>query len=765
MSPHSTKNQPLPPRQGGILKMSSVSRVGLDGTIIDGGGPGPGGPGAGRRGGSASSLPSTVSPSSSCSGSSSNNSGYPPLPAHGAPTNTTTWVPPTSTWASNRNIAVAGGTGHPEWNRRMSSSTTPATILMADQSISSESKPSDLFGGGKSMSSGDSVTTAGTSTKSVKSDRQRKPFSSRKTNKKGKNDEMDSTISKSGTGMDVVDELYCQSDDGMDEDGDGNSSKGSRKGKGRLSMFTGVGGKISEALCFLKTMVGVVLTCAAVFCGITVYYYLSTAEQERFETIWESDATLIMNSMKYQIQNTLDVADGFATSIISNAPNTWPLVTVPGFAKQSYQLMNTASGIRSVGLNMVVDSSDSQQIAAWEYYSNQTNREWIDETLQFQESLHAEEDDFDDDKISKPVYNYNTSYYIWGETTNSSSSVQLPLSQHYPVGLSWIYYNYNKDALRTSGENADDILAMLDTRQAVFGGLMKGDSQGDDGPSNTISYPVIDDSNGGSGDHPVVARMKLSFHWIDVLQKMLLPTHGVYFNFVLTDPCATSGTPSVHTFVLDNENEVSYLGEGDLHDGEFDDMEYTMSLYELMMENEKEIKDNTSKQAKDILLEDSPFHLNEACKKTISLYPMKETQKEYKTNIPIYLAALCVTIFIFTAVVFNFYDYLVIMRQKAVTKHAEVLKSIVTNLFPTRVHDQLYEKENEDYDANFDHGEEYALKSFRKRAGYTSNDEDDNFFGGSNKPPLAENFEESTVMFAGMLSRCLLVFVRKVVQY
>ena len=815
MSPHLQERQP--PQQ----HQHSVRRVGLDGIIIDGGNR----DGSGRRSSGGSSSPQ-YSPSSSYGSSSV------PGGAGGYTGHTTNWVPPTNTWgaggSSDRRImttepapsyssSAAAGSAPPNnttWGggggflpdpRSMmgseagNASATPASDndrnLVLKSVVSSDDKKGDESGAQPSSKSSKSSksSTASTSSSSSSSRRSsRRGFRSMRKN--AKTTEMfGSEVNK---GLGVVDELLSLDDnDAFDDNGtndstdgvDGTSGNKKKRNNKKWGFGSGsrkeVGSQESEALFFLRTLVGVVLCCATALCALTVYKYLSSSEESRFKTTFESDAIQILDSIQHSIQETMDVTDGFATSIIANAKTTksstsagnqttsvatttteWPFVTVPGFAKQANGVMNVGN-IRSVGMNVVVTKiQDPQMVTAWEEYANHNYNQWIDETVEYQ--LSSANQDGNEEE-----YDYIASYSIWGDndsdaTTTTDSGSFLPLWQHFPLEptTSTNPFVYNEDAWRSTDENIEDLNDMFQNRKAILGALKVEETQ-DDGPFSVISYPIIDtpvntidDGDQNSNTYPIVARLRLSLHWIDIFQSISHSDRPI--NLVLYESCISGGadTPIYYTYRLKG-SDVYYLGHDDEHDSDYDEMEVSSTLPSMMVMKR-------DPNGEELVVVEEDLGGSTRCNKTISLYPRKETEEYHRTNQPIYLAVLCVMIFLFTAIVFLFYDYLVFMRQQAVVKHAEVLSGIVTNLFPKRIHDKLYEKEqqanmeigiDDSLNTEGNHNDDFIIQSFRQRRGSLLNTTGDNNVGGydssledtnNTKPPLADYFEESTVMFA-----------------
>lgn len=185
----------------------------------------------------------------------------------------------------------------------------------------------------------------------------------------------------------------------------------------------------------------------------------------------------------------------------------------------------------------------------------------------------------------------------------------------------------------------------------------------------TNCEPVIDDGVDYSQEIGALAVAVLP--WDRYLSKLLPQgVNGIYV--VLRNTCGDLFSYQI------NGPEAIFLGEGDHHNPDYDDMLLTVLF--------------------------DPFHGHSAgdheaiehnrtavnCFYFFDIYPSEELEEVYNTNKPILLTFAVAVIFLFTALVFTAYDFLVRMRQEKVMDSALRSNAIVSSLFPAEVRDRLF---------------------------------------------------------------------------
>ena len=640
--------------------------------------------------------------------------------------------------------------------------------------VSSPSGKSQKSQGGKSHG-GKSAASARipSSTESLKSSKssksKRRSFRSRRRLSRGKASGEAAVVLEVDDSFDTQDALFnksdrARSDSGVDEasayacseapslePGEDNSSHNDeRKNVARSE---------SDSIKFFRIMVTVVLLCGALSASMGVYFYFDSTETSAFERAFESDTNHLFHTIGISMKHTLEAVDGFTLSLVSQVPKQdWPFVTIPGFHRKAGRVIEL-SKVRSVNLNMVVQPAQKSQWESWAFQ----NMGWFNESL-ISLPVDEEEEYSYDENLNGTLY--SGGYAIWGENSNELAykPFYLPLWQHEPVDAQRDLPPeerkvYNEDILQSrDGDAVNDLITVFDQRQAVIGAF-KSDKDVEDGDLlSIISYPVIvpeflnNPTDYTSG--VIVGVVRLSLHWRDVLRDILPPLSRNILA-VLSDTCSER----VHTYRIDGPNVID-KGVGDLQERntEYRDMSVTSDVIDLIMASNAEDDGYDAYQGLPIGYDSyEGLPIANLCTQTITFYPTEANHKEFTTLNALYFSILSVVIFVFVFTVFLFYDTLVIKRQRAVVKHVDLLTGIVSNLFPSAVREQLYE-DQEGVDGKFNqrHGDGAVIKAILKGEGDTELDDlvdasysgdDDVTIGFHNTKPMADLFEETTVMF------------------
>ena len=526
------------------------------------------------------------------------------------------------------------------------------------------------------------------------------------------------------------------------EPGEENSSSHDERGK--------VARSESDSIKFFRIMVTVVLLCGALSASMGVYFYFQSTETSSFERAFESDTNHLLQSIGVSMKHTLEAADGFVSDILSQTPSSaWPLVTIPNFPRKARRMIELTK-VRSVDFNIVVKPELRTQ---WESYASE-NMRWIHGSLVAQAIDRNESIDSEFNATE-----YSGSYWIWGENDNALAIKPffLPLWQHEPVDEQIDLpieerRVYNEDAWQSVDSVAvNDLVTIFDQRRVVIGHF-KTDIDIDDGdPFSTISYPIIAGGVASAAasstkvdtSRPVVGSVRLSLHWRDVLRD-ILPPLSRNIEVVLSDSC----TGNSHTYRIDGPNVVD-IGDGDLHESktEFNDMAVSSTVFDLIMASDDEINGYGAYEGLPILND---------CSHVLTFYPNGANKNEFTTLNALYFSVLSVLIFLFVFTVFLFYDTLVIKRQRAVVRHVDLLTGIVSNLFPSAIREQLYEDKEENNKFNARNSDGVVIKAILKGDGDADLDElvepsysgeDDVTVGFHNTKPMADLFQETTVMY------------------
>ena len=215
-------------------------------------------------------------------------------------------------------------------------------------------------------------------------------------------------------------------------------------------------------------------------------------------------------------------------------------------------------------------------------------------------------------------------------------------------------------------------------------------------------------------------------------------------DIVLANSCGDAFTFQIQ------DGQVVYVGEGDLHDQQFDDLMLAMDISSVLM-------DNTRRN--DMISSNGIELNNEYCPSSIHVFPSSSMRQRYYSNNPILFTILIVVVFLFTAIVFQTYDRMVERRQKKVADNAKLTHQIVSSLFPAVVRNRLFgqntspEKSSEKADDSGDRDGDDVEKRGKvettapKQFNPFNAEKPEEVNSGSN--PIADKYHHTTVMFAG----------------
>lgn len=137
-----------------------------------------------------------------------------------------------------------------------------------------------------------------------------------------------------------------------------------------------------------------------------------------------------------------------------------------------------------------------------------------------------------------------------------------------------------------------------------------------------------------------------------------------------------------------------------------------------------------------------PFR-QQQCSYWIKIFPSKTMKDKFVTNRPIIYTIVATMIFCFTSMVFLIYDHQVERRQRKVLHNANHTSVIVSSLFPAVVRDRLFPLESKCHDVEA----KGRLVKYMK-AGENFPPKPNCEQGGHSGRPIAEAFQETTIMFA-----------------
>jgi hypothetical protein len=398
-----------------------------------------------------------------------------------------------------------------------------------------------------------------------------------------------------------------------------------------------------------------------------------------------------------------------ATSLALYKKNTtWPNFSVPHVA----QRMAKSRELSKATLIAISPVVDQDKRSAWEAYASST-QEWVNEGLVTQ----GEE----------PTLNRIPFFIHSGVddemTQQSTTGPFSPLWQVSPAPKDKSIVNYDlfeNDAVKGLAEFVErhkraGLSRVIDMTE-LFGSSV---AQLNEKPESLLLQPVFEDF---SKDSKIVAHFAAVLEW-DVYFKNILHqgTDGIVI--VVEDTCSET-----FSFEINGPN-VTYLGDGDHHDKEYDDMVRRAEFNVF-----KHIDDDTDDEQ------------GGACDYFLYIYPSDKFHGAYTTNAAAIYTTSVVLIFVVTSLVFVLYDRLVQQRQEKVLNTANRTNEIVASLFPENVRDQIFaENDVSDIKGKLKAvGGKQGLKTFLEEG--AAGEEGVAAYGDSK--PIADLFPNTTIMFA-----------------
>jgi Adenylate and Guanylate cyclase catalytic domain len=255
----------------------------------------------------------------------------------------------------------------------------------------------------------------------------------------------------------------------------------------------------------------------------------------------------------------------------------------------------------------------------------------------------------------------------------------------------------------------------------LYAGFLSNDAQEevyyDGDPMSHIYMPIFKSFN--ETDREVVAVIFAVFQWAAHFKNVL---HERYNGIILVLENKCDGPVTYEI----NGKDVKFIGKGDSHDVRLDDMERRASF-----ENFRTLQDGS---ASGISFQ------HDYCTVSIRIYPSQNFIESQRSSMPLYMTLVVLFVFLFTSILFLFYDRLVERRQNLVVERFLRSTAIVSSLFPQNIVDRLLHNST---------SADFSNKNSRLNS---NNRQIKSFLLGGNgafgDKPVADLFPFSTVLFA-----------------
>jgi hypothetical protein len=231
-------------------------------------------------------------------------------------------------------------------------------------------------------------------------------------------------------------------------------------------------------------------------------------------------------------------------------------------------------------------------------------------------------------------------------------------------------------------------------------------------PWSVLYFPIFDrfehfndsdadeESSGGGGGGAADAEMDSPRTLVGMVQ--VISYWSTYLDHVTNDDKAKGlmivlqsvACQQTYTYRMDGP-EVTFVGEGDLHDTTYNDLFYEMTNgFEALGERGGGRGSGSSGSS---LLTPLNFDF---CPLSVRIYPSASTRDSYTSRKPGLYTMGVVFVFLFALVIFLCYDCIVERRQRKVLKTAVENRAIVASLFPEAIRDRLFNHANNESAAN-----------------------------------------------------------------
>jgi hypothetical protein len=495
---------------------------------------------------------------------------------------------------------------------------------------------------------------------------------------------------------------------------------------------------------YLRFSVLLILLSAAALCGTFVYLYTKANETNEFESVYQQYAKLVVDAIHISARKKLEAVASIAEIAQAHAINTnskWPFVTVPFFEEH---VMATKSLTNAFGLALfpIVSYANKRE---WEAYSLE-HRGWINQ------SYAAQREELGEDLSGMPssgLWNMTWFDFLWGEGYESPRNPDFSYGIGFPIfrtrdfdgnitpvidtGVGPFYPQwqaasmslYYQSTVNSNYGNFDDfresVRISTDTGNAVIGEPWTDDEA--PGYISTIVFPIFDAFHGTS--RSVVAFLGVDIFWEDYISH-ILPSNATGIHVLVE-----SSKGDKFTFTLEGDDAI-FVGDGDLHDTRYDAKAVQTRFGQYL--HEPAAGSNADYTGPPLY--DGFYQYN------FTVYPSSTLESQYVSNDPLYYTLGVLGVFLFTSLVFVAYDRIVERRQKIVLSSAQRSDAIVSSLFPATVKNQLYDrKEDESKKRTARDGEDFDDYLSTELGIINPN--------AKEGPPIAEQYDSATVLFAG----------------
>jgi hypothetical protein len=422
-------------------------------------------------------------------------------------------------------------------------------------------------------------------------------------------------------------------------------------------------------------LLGILLGAAIAVC-LGIVMYVKDNEKEAFDEHFQESAEKVLEAIGSSLDTTFTALDVLAASLVGHAQETnqvWPLVTVPFFGRTASKVL-TLSKLKLLAILPLISPQTRRE---WEEYSIRQGKSWIDKDLALMET--------DPNYFGPRYYDYEEDGVLFndfGDIPYNTTRYMLPNWQNYPVYSSENEPPYNFDYMSVSFPDSMEVTLEKGTATITEAYLLPDPDNAiqveetalwiewlrnfvtpQEDPSEPVSdiyYPFYNVTDTVAPPQPPSQHLPVgiltgTFFWRDMIVD-IMPQASDGIVVVFKNTCNVD-----FTYQIDGP-KTTFLGRGDLHDSEFDDMRISSNIQNL----------------RDFRLPESgysgPRLDEEFCPFSFHIYPTQEMKNTFLSNDPILFGVGTALIFFFTSAMFLVYDFCVKRQQKKL-EHSAVLSA------------------------------------------------------------------------------------------
>jgi hypothetical protein len=442
----------------------------------------------------------------------------------------------------------------------------------------------------------------------------------------------------------------------------------------------------AKAVYCTRALVVTLIILSTITWSTALYMKTSQAEEEEFRRAFVDLALSTKSSWKNYLERQLEAMTALSTALTmmttensSQSENEngeqqkWPLVTIPGFL----QLGSTVERYTESYL-MAPFLRDEESRVQWESYASKNLVSMMKQGW---------------DWVEVPNLELASSFLYHHHNNGNGSSVAergpppyAPVWQHYPINAVTVNYNLASDPILGPG-----VKSLLSSHTAVFGETTLGSLNV---PLLPTLYPIYDFSPGNRNmtPHTVVGLLMGLASWERILDSLNTNNEEAEILVVVDIISSCSSKEEELTsfsFLVDGSKATevgsacTFLGNGDLHDPWNEQMVLFYNLTDSLDYqgfSRLESSNWTGCRTDDSI----PTY-------QLSLYPTKEMWTSYQSTRPLLYSMLAMVTGIVVLLAFGLFDWCVRRRHAVVSYQAIRDRHVVASLFPSNVHDRLFQ--------------------------------------------------------------------------